>query len=173
MSADRSKEVIQNQDLVTKVSRFQVQEFKNMALINPRKRIRYNAHLGMENPIHEMLIVHTKGTYVPPHRHSTKTESFHIIEGELTVFLFDDTGKVYNIIPMGEYASERSFFYRVEKNIWHCLMVESEFIVFHETTNGPFDVKAIEFAPWAPQHEGPESEEFMQNLAAQKGPHFQ
>lgn len=36
-----------------------------------------------------MLIVMAKGSYIRPHKHKNKSESFHIIEGLLDVIVFD------------------------------------------------------------------------------------
>jgi len=41
-------------------------------------------------PLHEMLIVLTAATYVRPHRHHKKSESFMSVEGALSVVVLDD-----------------------------------------------------------------------------------
>jgi hypothetical protein len=35
--------------------------------------------------------------------------------------------------------------------VFHTLIIRSDVLVFHETTNGPFDRRDTVFAPWAPQ----------------------
>jgi hypothetical protein len=35
--------------------------------------------------------------------------------------------------------------------VFHTLIIQSEVLVFHETTNGPFDSTGTLFAPWAPK----------------------
>jgi hypothetical protein len=39
----------------------------------------------------------------------------------------------------------------MEPLIWHTLIVRSEFLVFHETTNGPFNREDTIFPLWAPE----------------------
>ena len=34
--------------------------------------------------------------------------------------------------------------------MFHALIVETDHLVFHETTTGPFDPRTTEQAPWAP-----------------------
>lgn len=113
-----------------------------------------------------MLIALDRGTYVRPHRHPDKSESFHVVEGALSVVLFGDEGQVRETIPLGEYASGRAFYYRLAEPVYHTLLVQSPVAVIHETTNGPFDRSATEYAPWAPAEEdGDASCAYLHELA--------
>ena len=128
----------------------EIEYFKRLSLKNDRKRIRLCAHSAPTNILHEMLIVHGKDAYVRPHKHPGKSESVHIIEGLVDVVLFADDGRIDHVINMGEYSSGNIFFYRLEEPIFHTLIIRSDILVFHETTNGPFDREMTLFAPWAP-----------------------
>ena len=55
-------------------------------------RARICTHTSDKSPVQEMVIAFTRETYVHPHRHIEKSESFHVIEGELAVVFFDDSG---------------------------------------------------------------------------------
>lgn len=136
---------------MTTASRSDIDLFKRLASHNPRKRVRLCAHGGADDRLHEMLIVHERGAYVRPHKHPGKTESVHIIEGLVDVIVFDDEGRIENVIRLGDYASGRIFYYRMEMPVFHTLIIRSEVLVFHETTNGPFDRSDTVFAPWAPE----------------------
>jgi len=129
-----------------------------------RKRARLCAHRTTADPLHEMLICLARGTYVRPHRHEGKSESFHIIEGELDVVLFRDDGTVREVISMGPYSSEKAFFYRLMEPCFHTVVVNTLQVLFHETTNGPFDPTDTEFAPWAPAEDEPAAVEYMNQL---------
>ena len=50
-----------------------------MAKRTNRKRIRICAHPSSKNAVHDMLIVHFRDTYVRPHKHLNKDETFHLI----------------------------------------------------------------------------------------------
>src|SRR5204862_7136681 len=111
---------------------------KGTGTTNARRRARLCAHPNPDDPLHEMLIVLDRGTYVRPHRHAGKSESFHVIEGELDVVLFDYDGTVRDVVRMGPYGSGRAFYYRLMEPCYHTVLVSTPFALFHETTNGPF-----------------------------------
>ena len=65
---------------------------KHAARTNSKRRARFCAHPSAEARQHDMLIVSHRDTYVAPHRHFDKSESFLILEGSATIILFDDRG---------------------------------------------------------------------------------
>ncbi|MBZ5557427.1 MAG: WbuC family cupin fold metalloprotein [Acidobacteriia bacterium] len=113
-------------------------------------RIRICAHSAIDDRLHEMLIVHTSDVYVRPHKHVGKSESLHVIEGTADVVLFTETGAVADVVPVGDYASGRTFYYRLADPVYHTLIITSPVFVFHETTNGPFRPEDTIWAQWAP-----------------------
>jgi cupin fold WbuC family metalloprotein len=128
-----------------------------------RKRARICAHPSTADPLHEMIICLARDTYIRPHRHAGKSESFHIIDGELDVVLFDDDGAIREVIRMGPYGSRASFFYRLMEPCFHTVLVRTPLATFHETTNGPFYPGGTEFAAWAPA-DGDEAHEYQRRL---------
>lgn len=137
---------------------------RDRATHSARRRARLCAHRTTADPLHEMLICLARETYVRPHRHEGKSESFHIIEGELDVVLFRDDGAVRDVIPMGPYESGRVFFYRLAEACFHTVLVNTPHVLFHETTNGPFDPADTEFASWAPAEGEANAAEYMNQL---------
>jgi len=148
-----NEEVLYSNGALTIMDRSDIKYIKRLSEGNHRKRIRLCVHSNQTDPLHEMLIVHDKNTYVRPHKHPGKSESTHIIEGLVDIVLFDDSGKIERVISMGNYASGKIFYYRLATPIYHMLVIRSEVLVFHETTNGPFDRADTVFAPWAPEYE--------------------
>ena len=146
-----SPEVLHATGGVVRVSARDVADVVTRAAHSPRKRARLCAHPSPDDALHEMLICLARETYVRPHRHAGKSESFHIIEGELDVVLFDDAGAITDVIQMGPYHSGKVFFYRLMVPAFHTVIVNTPHAIFHETTNGPFDLTDTEFAPWAPR----------------------
>jgi cupin fold WbuC family metalloprotein len=134
-----------------------VDRLKALAGVTPRRRARLCAHRATTDAIHEMLIVLDAATYVRPHRHRNKSESFHVVEGSMSVVLFGEDGQVRRAIHLGDYASGRPFYYRLAEPTYHTVLVESSVAVIHETTNGPFSRAETEFAPWAPADEDAEA----------------
>jgi cupin fold WbuC family metalloprotein len=121
----------------------------------PRKRARICAHRGAGDAVQEMIIAFTEESYVAPHRHLGKSESFHIVEGEADVVLFDERGDVLRVIRMGPPGSGRTWFYRISEPVYHTVIVRSPMLVLHEAASGPFVPCAPCGAPFAP----PESDE--------------
>ena len=147
----QNPEVLYSEAEITLTDRSEIDLFKQLSTRNPRKRIRLCSHGNAADRLHEMIIVHEKGAFVPPHKHPGKSESTHIIEGLVDVIVFDDSGNIDRVIRMGDYLSGRTFFYRMSIPLFHTLRIRSDILVFHETTNGPFDRKDTVFAPWAPE----------------------
>ncbi|WP_319585142.1 WbuC family cupin fold metalloprotein [uncultured Pseudodesulfovibrio sp.] len=124
---------------------------KAEAARQPRRRCRLCLHDGVENTLHEMLIVHEKHTFVPPHKHLGKSESFHVVEGDMAVLLFDDQGGLERVIRLSAPGGEHAFCYRLGAQKFHSLIPLSDWVVFHEVANGPFNRDDMIFADWAPQ----------------------
>lgn len=130
----------------------------------PLRRARICTHGHAGDPLHEMIIALCRDSYIPPHRHVGKSESFHVIEGEALVCLFDDLGNVRQVIPLG---GKHCFFYRLSTAMYHTVLVQSPLFVFHETTNGPFDAAQTCIAPFVPPAEDTQSvHRYMDHLRA-------
>lgn len=146
-----SEEVLYCDEKIVKVGYKDIELFKKVANNNERKRIRLCAHKNINDKQHEMFIIHKKGAYVRPHKHINKCESFHLIEGEMCVFLFTQEGRVEEIIRVSEYRNKNIFFCRIPEDVYHSVIIISDFVVFHETTPGPFKRKGSIFPLWAPE----------------------
>ena len=125
--------------------------WKSLAARALRQRARLSSHRDVSDRVHEMMIVHTRETYVRPHKHPGKSESLHVIEGVVDVVIFDESGQPSRVLAMGDLASGRPFYYRIDDPLYHTLLIRSEVLVFHETTSGPFNRAETVFAPWAPE----------------------
>jgi cupin fold WbuC family metalloprotein len=144
-------EVLIAETPIVQVSRQQMDHLKAQAMRNPRHRVRLCAHKDSQDRLHEMLIVLTKEVYIRPHKHLQKAESFHVIEGSAVVVFFDDQGGIEEVIRIGDFASGKQFYFRNDDPRYHTQLITSDFLVFHETTNGPFNRADTIFAPWAPE----------------------
>jgi len=161
-----SEEVLYSLESAVRVGRQDVDFLKKTAEQNWRKRIRLCAHGSTDDSLHEMFIVHTKDTYVRPHKHLGKSEALHIIEGSVDLVTFDDTGDITCITSMGDYDSGLPFYHRLSEPAYHTLLITSDVLVFHEITNGPFKRSDTIWAPWAPEDSDVESvNRFTERLA--------
>jgi cupin fold WbuC family metalloprotein len=167
---EHNPEVLYTSDPIVQIDRADIEAVVARAEQNPRRRIRLCTHRDTRDTLHEMLIVHTSDTYVRPHKHLAKSEAFHIISGTVDVVLFDEAGKIVAVVPMGDYASGRKFYYRLADPLYHTLLIRSDRIIFHEITNGPFDRADTLFAPWSPDIDnGDAAGEFMKKLSDEVG----
>ena len=149
----QNEEVLYAEEDISIVSFSDIKNLIQMAKRTMRKRIRLCAHPSSLNHVHDMLIIHFHDTYVRPHKHLRKDETFHIIEGRLKIVIFHDDGSIFKIIDLNEYSSKGNFFYRMSKSYYHTVIPLSQVVVFHETTKGPFVEEDTIFPTWAPDGE--------------------
>lgn len=165
---ESNPEVLYAVDPIVQVTRQDIAELIQRAAGLARKRARICAHKDAADKLHEMLIVLDRDTYIRPHKHLDKSESFHVVEGAADVVIFDDAGNISEIVRMGDYGSGKTFFYRLAHACFHTVLVRSKCAVIHETTNGPFNRADTIFAPWAPEESAQAGRErFVKRLADQ------
>ena len=127
-----------------------VKELISLAEGTTRGRIRLCAHMENDEHVHEMFIVHPQGAYIQPHKHLGKSESLLILSGETDYFIFDDDGSILRKIVMGDYQSEKCFFFRLQEPLFHSMIIRSKTLIFLEITKGPFCREDTVLAEWAP-----------------------
>lgn len=135
------------------IGRDSIDFLKSRLPSSPLGRVRFCAHASDSDALHEMVIAMGRNTYIRPHRHLTKTESYHLVEGEMDVILFDDRGEIRQVVAMGSADTGRIVFYRLSISAFHSMIIRTPTVVFQETTNGPFRKEETLFAPWAPMDE--------------------
>ena len=124
-----------------------VEGIKDMAL-ETGDNVRLSLHCGPESAFHEMIIFQHRDKYYRPKKHVNKAKSFHMIEGKMAVFVFNDDGSVVDACVLD---CEKTLIYRVGANVFHTDVPLSDYVVHHESTLGPFmgDEDRV-FAPWSP-----------------------
>lgn len=140
------------------------------ALADPLKRARLCLHRDINDTVHEMIIVFHRDSYVRPHRHLHKSESFHIISGNLSVLIFDEAGQINRVISLGEDTPQQMLVYRLNTSLWHSVVPLSEWTSVHEVTSGPYIPDQTEFAPWSPaEDDEPGKVYFQKKLTSELG----
>ncbi len=141
-------------------------ELRNIGL-NQEANCRISLHAKPDATLHDMIILHHRGTYNRPHYHRNKAETYHLIEGSQSVFIFDGNG---GLIDRCDMSLDGVFIYRFNAGLYHMSVPTSSFVIFHETKIGPFvrDGDSI-FASWAPSEAHvEESQKFLKGLMAGK-----
>lgn len=126
-------------------------EFLKREVVNsPKGRVRINMHQNRDDLLHEMFIAIKSGSYIRPHRHRNKSESFHVVFGIVDVVIFDEIGNITNIIKLAANDPSRPFYYRLSDALYHTLLIYSDILVVHEITNGPFKEVDADYATFSP-----------------------
>jgi cupin fold WbuC family metalloprotein len=160
-----SNEVFYADDITVRLKNSDFAGLKQKAGKNPRHRVRLCSHTGINDNLHEMMIVLEKNVFIPPHNHPGKCESLHVIEGVADAVVFDDNGEITQVFPLGQYGSGRVFYCRMNTSVYHTLLIRSDYFIFHETTTGPFQKGGTRNAPWSPDLSNTDAcMEYLENL---------
>lgn len=135
---------------IAKLGQRDIQLLKSLLKDAPQGRVRINLHPSSEDLLHEMFIAIRRGTYIRAHKHPGKSEAFHVIEGSVRVVIFDDEGHLREVVSLEAASRLNPFYYRLSKPYFHTLLVDSDILVMHEITNGPFRDDEIIMAPFSP-----------------------
>lgn len=150
---------------ISHISRLEIDNEKQIVGEIEAKRSRICFHSASSDPIHEMMITFHKDTYVRPHKHISKTESYLVIDGEIEVIFFDDAGNIKKRVAMGNYASGKDFYMKSISDEWHTVLIKTDFATILEVTNGPFVANDCLFAAWAPDVPDTDAcEKYLQTL---------
>ncbi|MDQ3395426.1 MAG: WbuC family cupin fold metalloprotein [Bacteroidota bacterium] len=130
-----------------------------------RKRMNFNFHKDMADPLHRMINALEPGTYVQPHKHENpdKIESFVVLRGRVLVITFTDDGQIINhsiLDPeIGKYGVE------IAPRIFHTIISLMEGSAVYEVKNGPYTpVDDKNFAEWAPKEGSSEAQNYMNSI---------
>ena len=139
-----------------KISSQLFQETSLKAKRDPRKRINYNFHEQLQDPLQHLLNAIEPDSYIRPHRHLAveKTEIFILLRGRGAAFEFNDQGTITDHCFLNKEIPGVVF----KPGVWHTLISLEEGTVFFEAKNGPYiPVGEGDVAPWAPAPEDKEA----------------
>lgn len=137
-------------DQIVRLGGEEIAFLRRQALSNQRGRARICAHRTSDDPLHEMLIAISAASYIQPHKHTGKSESFHIVEGAVDVVVFDEAGGIVDVVELGDPTTGKNFYYRLTDSLFHTLLIHGDVLIMHEVTNGPFRRDEATFANFAP-----------------------
>ena len=143
-------EVEINQREIVLLDKAWIKRIKELAQENSLGKYRTCIHQSEKENVHEMLIVLSSGTYVRPHKHKINGESLQFIEGVGTAIIFNEDGSIKQAFKVGDPSSDNTFYYCMGKSLFHTLIIDTEFLIFKETTKGPFIRENTIYPNWAP-----------------------
>ena len=79
-------------------------ELRARAKFSERKRVHYNLHPELHDPVQRMIVVIEPGSYIRPHRHTDagKWELFVLLKGAAVMLIFDEEGRVTQRLELSE-----------------------------------------------------------------------
>jgi len=149
-----------------------IENLLQKATENPRKRIHYNLHESLEDPVQRLCIAARLGTYFRPHHHTSPAtwELFVVLRGAAAFLIFDDieSGKVTYRIDL-KAAGNSSHLAEIPQDCWHTLVVTEDKTVLLEIKQGPYHpLSDANFASWAPAEGTPAAKLFEKKLRLAK-----
>jgi cupin fold WbuC family metalloprotein len=159
-----SNEVFRTSVDVSVITHQHITLIKDHAISSQKRRSRICLHPSNDALVHEMFIALAGNSYVKPHRHLKKSESFHLVEGDVGIILFDEIGNITKIFRLSGSANR---YYRSEAGIFHTVVVLSEIAVIHEVSNGPFIANETEYANFAPDEGSSEAVNYQLILCSE------
>lgn len=146
----QSPEVFLCDEPVGKFGQREMETLRKALPESSRCRVRVCMHKSVDDSFQEMFIMFSKGSYLAASKHLGKDESVNVIEGKADFVLFDEAGKITNVIPVGDPSTGLPFYLRTPHERYHAWIVRSEIFTVHETTEGPFRREDTVLAPWSP-----------------------
>lgn len=151
--------------MLIQITEKELSKLRAKADSSQRKRMNYNFHEQLDDPIQRMLNALNRGTYLQPHRHKDpdKREAFILLTGRIAVIEFDDEGTIVSHVILdhkfGNYGTE------IPVGTWHSLIALEDGSVVYEVKDGPYSpIDDKNFAPWAPKEGSKGCVEFIQNI---------
>lgn len=140
-------------------------ELSQKAALLPRKRLNFNFHEDLADPINRMLNAFEPGTYIQPHKHENpdKREVFIVLRGSLVVAIFNESGNPVDFVLLdpqkGTYAIE------VPPGMWHSVISLETGTVVYEIKDGPYQqISDKNFASWSPKEGHPGCDDYLREL---------
>ncbi len=145
-----------------------LQSVIDKARVSPRKRMNYNFHPQLDDPLQRMLNCLEPGTYVHPHKHENpdKCEAFVLLKGKVAVIEFDNDGNIASRTVLE--AGKGCYGVEIAPRIYHTIISLKEGSVVYEVKNGPYSpLNDKNFATWAPKEGEAACEAYLENLIRQ------
>lgn len=144
-------------------------EVSAKARVSLRRRMNHNFHPELSDPVQRLLNALEPWTYIRPHKHITKEESFVLLRGKVLAVTFEDNGTISDFCML--HKENGNLGIEFGENTYHMLTSLETGSVVYEIKEGPFVPHASENqAPWAPdEHDYEGAKRFLQAIFEQTG----
>ena len=127
-----------------------------------RLRTNLNIHESADASVQRLFLVFEPGTYIRPHRHpqAHKWELLVILEGELELLIFNDSGEVVEKIKM---SSTTNRAVELPPNTWHSYISKQSGTLALEIKEGVYlPTPEEDFLPTSPAEQTDEVAAYLQ-----------
>jgi cupin fold WbuC family metalloprotein len=121
--------------------------------VHPRHRIMWPLQRHHTDTVQRLLNFIQPPAYFRPHRHPTPhaTELIGLLQGALSVFIFNDSGTILRHTRLST-ASPLTSLIDIDAGLWHTILAHEPDTVILEIKKGPYDAATDKiFASWAPE----------------------
>lgn len=151
-----------------KITRDLIDNVVGQARTSPRLRMNYNFHPELSDPVQRLLNALEPWTYIRPHKHTTKEESFVLLCGTLLAVSFNDDGTIRDHAILS--AATGILGIEFEENCYHMLTALETGSAVFEIKEGPFIPHSeVSSAPWSPQEGTPGAKGFLEKIFRELG----
>lgn len=105
----------------------------------PGSAARICLHAGPVAAAQDMIVALRRGGKARPHRHASREETYHLVEGRLRLRFYDDAGAETGFCDLGGPGTGLPLFFRMPARTWHITEPQTDLALFHESRPGPFD----------------------------------
>ena len=158
----------QNQETMIILNDAFIRPVIDQAKTSLRRRMNYNFHPQLDDPLQRMLNCLEPNTYIQPHKHENpdKCEAFILLKGKVLVVEFDNDGRVTSHTLLeagtGTYGAE------IAPRVFHCIIALEPGSVVYEVKNGPYSpLDDKNFASWAPKEGTEGCQAYQERLVKQ------
>lgn len=126
-----------------------IDELKEVASRSERSRSRLCLHPSQGDRHQEMLIVMSRDAIERPQRRTIGFDTKIVLEGRAVLHYFASDRSIMRSVELG---GEHARYVHTRGDEFHSLLISSDWFVFLEILEGPFDSNTTEFAPWSTEH---------------------
>ena len=132
------------------------------AIDSPRGRTNFNFH-ELDEVYQRFLNVLTITTYIQPHMHTSKPETFIVLQGKVGCIIFDELGIVMERHTLS--ADGPVYGIDILPRQYHTIVCLTNKAVCFEGKSGPYNPDTDKnFSSWSPSEKEDESREYLELL---------
>ena len=129
-----------------------IQSIKKNIKYKKIKRYKICLHKNEKEKVQEMLNFSNGFNYYRPHKHlNGVSESYHIIEGQMEIYIINSKCKVKKKIKLSAKSKNNYFIFKISTPEYHFVVPSSEWLIYHEVTTGPWNKKNLKYAEFSPK----------------------